>query len=90
MYSSISSPSTPDDNDHTKLEHETSIVGGAFRNIFRTFVRVFRFEALGSLPRRVPTRAISKSADTLGQVDIERYVVCVCVRSAHLREFVCA
>lgn len=90
LSSSSSSPpsssSSPVDN---TTENETSIVGGAFRNIFRTFVRVFRFEkvALGSLPRRVPTRVIAKSADTLGQVErVDCHVMhctslyCACVQ----------
>jgi hypothetical protein len=49
---------------------DTSIMGGAMRNVFRTVIRVFRLDkvVLGSLPRRVPTRAIAKNADAFGQV----------------------
>lgn len=54
----------------TSTDHETSAVGGAFRNICRTLTRVFRIEkvVIGSVPRRVPARTLAKSADTLGQV----------------------
>ena len=81
----VSISSSRDDDD--KTEHETSIVGGALRNVFRTFARVFRVEKVvfGSLPRRVPTRAIAKSADTLGQVHVDTWVD-IWIRMHHLSD----
>ena len=69
-------PSTLNNNDkNNHMEHETSVAGGAFRNVFRSFMRVFKLEkvVLGSIPRHVPAQKIAKSADALGQVLLMSY-----------------